>query len=489
MIEVTGINDSNGNSLWVKPEPMLENPFKITNTFSGVNTCIVTKNGNAPDIDLEYSFDKSEWVKWVPDINGVRSVEIPQGGVLYLHGDNSSGLCENNNDTDYYNIDCSESYTVSDDIISLISPYQVEVTLPTSAFRRLFYGSTTLTDSSSLLLTAITIPAGFYRGMFRGCSNMTSAPEIMATSFYANSSDKGNGSLSEMFYGCSKLDYLKVNFMNWNSGNGTQNWLNGVFPYGTLDASLQLSKSIGMYDNSGCPDGWVIPKQYLTFKNTSSSSANLYAVYYSGSSSNVTISYSTNNGSTWTSKSLSGTSSSSFGTVNAGSTVLIKGSTDTLKWGLGLTQNFVVYGNIRSLISGDDFATSSTQPGYRAFRQMFRYFSSSLQKCSSLYLPSGSANSDVCYGMFEGNTVITKAPQINFTSLNSTSGAGSLDTMFYNCSKLNMIKVKFTNWYSGKATANWVYGVSGSGTFYKPSGLGTNRGVNYIPNNWTVTNA
>ena len=58
--------------------------------------------------------------------------------------------------------------------------------------------------------------------------------------------------------------------------------------------------------------------------------------------------------------------------------------------------------------------------------------------------------------------------------------------MFKGCTKLNYIKVNFTEW--GDETDGWVDGVSSTGTFIKPSRLRELYGINNIPIGWTVTN-
>lgn len=56
--------------------------------------------------------------------------------------------------------------------------------------------------------------------------------------------------------------------------------------------------------------------------------------------------------------------------------------------------------------------------------------------------------------------------------------------MFYNCTSLNSVSVKFTKWY-GTPTQRWLYGVSAEGTFYAPEALPDSRSENTIPEGWT----
>jgi hypothetical protein len=60
--------------------------------------------------------------------------------------------------------------------------------------------------------------------------------------------------------------------------------------------------------------------------------------------------------------------------------------------------------------------------------------------------------------------------------------------MFKGCTKLNYIKVGFTDWHS-TATTNWVQDISSlSGTFKKPETLTETHGPSNIPKGWTVVN-
>ena len=85
--------------------------------------------------------------------------------------------------------------------------------------------------------------------------------------------------------------------------------------------------------------------------------------------------------------------------------------------------------------------------------------------------------------MFYGCTSLTKAPELQATKLNY----GCYRSMFNGCTSLNEIKVSFTTWTSSTTNA-WMTNVSPTGTFHCKPGLAPNRGVNYIPEGWTIMN-
>ena len=88
-----------------------------------------------------------------------------------------------------------------------------------------------------------------------------------------------------------------------------------------------------------------------------------------------------------------------------------------------------------------------------------------------------------CYSyMFAGCTGLTSAPELPATTL-----AGSCyNYMFKGCTNISLIKVHFTAW--GTQTTNWVSKVKSNGTFYKPTALPKEYGVDRIPPGWTVVN-
>lgn len=63
----------------------------------------------------------------------------------------------------------------------------------------LFYGATTLTDASDLVLPALTLKESCYNGMFRGCSNLVNGPKLLPAL------DVPKDGYSSMFEGCVSL--------------------------------------------------------------------------------------------------------------------------------------------------------------------------------------------------------------------------------------------------------------------------------------------
>lgn len=84
------------------------------------------------------------------------------------------------------------------------------------------------------------------------------------------------------------------------------------------------------------------------------------------------------------------------------------------------------------------------------------------------------------YHLFSGCTSLVTAPELPATTL-----AGSCyRNMFSGCTSLSSICVSFATWFN--CTGSWVVGVATSGTFRCPSALPDERGVDKIPEGWTI---
>ena len=202
---------------------------------------------------------------------------------------------------------------------------------------------------------------------------------------------------------------------------------------------------------------------YLAFKITSAGTINWYA-----SNTGVTkqISYSRDNGTSWTEITSNTGSSAPSISVNAGDTIMFKGTNNT--YGIsnnnyscfsGSTAGFEVEGNIMSLIYGDEFKnkTSFLSGSNYNFCNFFRNctgltsaenlilpattlaqscYQNMFRNCNSLVtVPALSATTLAvgCYaGMFQGCKSLTTAPELTVTTLAESCYAN----MFGGCTSL-----------------------------------------------------
>lgn len=252
----------------------------------------------------------------------------------------------------------------------------------------------------------------------------------------------------------------------------------------------------------------------------------------------ATIEYSKDSGNTWVSVSstLEGTPIS----VYSGEIIQFRGFSSAGTYGStfsGSTPEFRVYGNIMSLIYGDDFRGQTVLPDTGrggSFGRLFQ-FCTGLTDTQKLKLPATSLVTDCysfmfwgdtslvttpeilpastltewCYaGMFSGCSSLTAAPELPATTLANDcytgmfAGCTSLTTapdlpaevlvsscyasMFRRCSSLNYIKCLARRLSGNSQTLNWVKGVAENGTFVRKSGLSWPTGESGIPANWTV---
>lgn len=244
-------------------------------------------------------------------------------------------------------------------------------------------------------------------------------------------------------------------------------------------------------------------KKYLTIEALTAGDLSL-----TGARSN--FNYSLDNGSTWNVLANNQTVA-----VNAGKKVLLKANRPTVYYETGIgnisySGQFNLYGNIMSLVYGDNFIGQETiSDGYQ-FYKLFRS-NTTLISAENLILPATTLK-NVCYmSMFNGCTSLTVAPVLPATSLmfgcywsmfyNCTSLttapelpatilAGSCyKAMFAGCRNLNYIKCLATDISASDSTQNWVQNVAASGTFVKASGMNDwTTGINGIPTGWTIEN-
>jgi hypothetical protein len=85
--------------------------------------------------------------------------------------------------------------------------------------------------------------------MFSGCTSLVNAPELPATTL-------ADRCYSYMFYGCTKLNYIKAMFTTTPSSSYTSNWVKGVATKGQFVKNFQATWNVtGVH---GVPSGWTI---------------------------------------------------------------------------------------------------------------------------------------------------------------------------------------------------------------------------------------
>lgn len=172
--------------------------------------------------------------------------------------------------------------------------------------------------------------------------------------------------------------------------------------------------------------------QYLTIEALTRGTLLMWA---NNTSLAKTISYSTDGGSNWTNFTTS-TSAYSFGTLNVGDKILFKGV--NASYGafnnynqFGGTAQFKVYGNIMSLIVGDNFETATTldSVGYNFYKL---FYETNVVNAENLILPATTLAINCYDSMFTNCTSLTTAPVLPATTLVNRC----YWYMFYGCTSL-----------------------------------------------------
>jgi hypothetical protein len=254
---------------------------------------------------------------------------------------------------------------------------------------------------------------------------------------------------------------------------------------------------------------------YLTIKITGAGTLKWYCA---NNSYKKIISYSKDNGQTWTNVTPTSASSGTNISVTVGDVIIFKGTNSTYSNNSSNTNNcfrystcrFTVEGNVMSLIYGDDFKGKDSFAAGTSYN-LSRLFQNctGLTDASNLVFPATAVTVGCYRSVFDTASSMTGAPELPATMLANecyynmflrcssmttapvlpaaTLYASSYEAMFYSCTRLNYIKCLATDISASRATTNFTTSVASSGTFVKAASMTSwPRGNNGIPSRWTV---
>lgn len=182
------------------------------------------------------------------------------------------------------------------------APELPATTLAVSCYINMFHGCSSLTTAP--VLPATTLASSCYNNMFYNCTSLTTAPELPATTLERSC-------YTSMFYNCTNLNYIKAMFTTTPSSSYTLNWVSGVASTGTFVKNPDATWDVT--GNSGVPTGWdIVVPNYLSFEALEAGTFSFTETGISAATGG--ISYSLDNGATWTSP----TYSASTPTVSTG---------------------------------------------------------------------------------------------------------------------------------------------------------------------------
>ena len=421
------------------PTPPLEGCLTFNIISAGT---IVWTLYNSPGFSMEgkpisYSINDGSWQTITATSPGF-SFYVDAGEVVKFKGEND------NYGEEWSNCNFGSStavFEVEGNIMSLIygENFENQYDFPYGSsynFSNLFRGCTGLTSVENLILPATALTVGCYQYMFYGCSQIETAPVLPAAVAV-------DYCYQRMFTNCSSLSYIKCMLTNPDDSNvyrPTYLWVSNVSGRGIFVKDYGVSWG---YGDDGIPINWTVQEVTpvfsavpLTFEILSAGTITR-SRYYTETSIDYNL-----NGAGWTDMNDAGNSIS----VNAGDNVKFRGNNYTvgnssvLGYGLfGGTAKFNAYGNIMSLLDGDNYAgmedfTDAQNTPY-SFASLFENCTG-LVSIENLVLPA-TALTESCYDqMFRGctslNTIMDRLPA---TSVQSQS----YRHMFSGCTSLSAV--------------------------------------------------
>ena len=243
----------NGKAVSLGQEPVQSDALCFT--AKEANSSIkLNKNGTPPEIHLQYSTDKVDWIDYTDQTITVANID----DVVYFRASDvgNEGFCTTENKNNYWSFTIpTGKFSVSGNIMTLLdnTGKKMEIT-QYYAFSGLFNGCTGLVDAGNLKLPATTLGVAAYLDLFRGCSylitspkelpaliaphvayanmfynctNMTSVPETVGTREY------GQSACESMYLGCqnipttvtlkaTKFHYTAFSYMFYNTDSSNK---------------------------------------------------------------------------------------------------------------------------------------------------------------------------------------------------------------------------------------------------------------------------
>lgn len=170
----------------------------------------------------------------------------------------------------------------------------------------------------------------------------------------------------------------------------------------------------------GSGGGVDYSKQYLTIESTSDNNVIYWENFPYATSKQIY--YSIDNGGSWTSAT-SSDEGTQLATLNTGDKLLIKGNNssysdqDSAASIFQSTGSYIVYGNIMSLIYGDNFTQNSEFIPNTTYVFNGLFYNNYLTSAENLILPATELVEGCYANMFFGCFYLTKAPELPATTL------------------------------------------------------------------------
>ena len=354
-------------------------------------------------------------------------------------------------------------------------------TLAYGCYYSMFYGCTNLTEVPAL--PATTLAESCYEGMFYRCTGLTEVPVLPAITLAQNC-------YAHMFQGCTaltKAPSLSVQTMAKNSCYQMFRNCKGLIEASEITAT-EMADSCCAKMYIGCTNLKKAPK--LTVRTMAD-----YCCYQMYSDCTNLVEAGEISATVMKKYSCYSMFSGCMRLTNAPelpATTLAYGCYYSMFYGCtnlteapALPAMTLAESCYEDMFSG---CTSLTEAPVLPAKSLIRScYESMFSGCTSLtealVLPATTLDYK-CYAyMFEGCTGLSKAPVLPATTLATSCYEG----MFEGCTGLKSVTCLAKNITANSSTANWLKGVSTTGTFYKAEGMNDWLfGIDGIPIGWTV---
>ena len=326
-------------------------------------------------------------------------------------------------------------YNMFNGCTSLVkAPALPATTFASNCYRSMFQGCTSLVNAPALPVT--TLASSCYKDMFNGCTSLTEAPALPATTLNPTC-------YSDMFHGCTSLVNAPALPATTLANNCYSSMFNGctslteapALPATTLAQNCYTSMFKGCTSLTKAP---VLPATTLT-----------EYCYYD----------------------------------------MFNGCTSLTQAPELPATTLTEYCYYDMFYGCTSLVNAPVLPATTLANDCYEYM---FDGCTSLTeapaLPATTLIYSCYYYMFNGCTSLTKAPELTATTLADFC----YQYMFNGCSSLNEVRCKIPSSYSSSQissyAANWLSGVSSTGTFYTNADANWTSGASGIPTGWTRLN-
>lgn len=252
------------NSL--SPQPIYS-AIPMTMEFLSAGTIVWQKTGNPSSGDvIQYRINGTGgWQSITAQAGNASTIQVNagdkvefQGGVNPLAADHIPAYADNA--SNLHTLKSTAPHILYGNLMSMIEGVnRLANTTLYSAFT--FYGffanNSGLQSAKNLYMPATNVRAYGYNRMFNNCINLVEAPELPNINLSYDGTNGGR-QLERMFYGCSKLNYVKCLITDpepVNSTYATFNWLSNVAQSGTF---VKHPDATWGRKVSGIPLGWTV---------------------------------------------------------------------------------------------------------------------------------------------------------------------------------------------------------------------------------------